>query len=137
MFGEVLGHSEVQLRKKVCATHIAISWDWNCSPNQVRMWLSTHTGSSICPRISFDICCGITRSSYNVRYFKRSILMAKKNKSFLRQTAEQRPLFAPVHSVHMTEKDRPRRKLTPRDVDYNDDSEDYDMYNSEEDEYYD
>lgn len=56
--------------------------------------------------------------------------MAKKNKSFLRQTAEQRPLFAPVHSVYMTEKDRPRRKLTPRDVDYNDDSED-DMYDTE------
>ena len=63
--------------------------------------------------------------------------MAKKNKSFLRQTAEQRPLFAPVHSVHMTEKDRPRRKFTPRDVDYKDDSEDSDMYSSEEDEYYD
>ena len=62
--------------------------------------------------------------------------MAKKNKSFLRQTAEQRPLFAPVHSVHITEKDRPRRKFTSRDVDYNDDSED-DIYNSEEDEYYD
>lgn len=56
--------------------------------------------------------------------------MAKKNKSFLRQTAEQRPLFAPVHSVYMTEKDRPRRKLTPRDVDYNDDLEDNDMYSS-------
>lgn len=63
--------------------------------------------------------------------------MAKKNKSFLRQTAEQRPLFAPVHSVYMTEKDRPRHKLTPRDVDYNDDSEDNYMYSSEEDEYYD
>lgn len=63
--------------------------------------------------------------------------MAKKNKSFLRQTAEQRPLFAPVHSVYMTEKDRPRRKLTPRDVDYNDDSEDYDMYSSDGDECYD
>lgn len=64
--------------------------------------------------------------------------MAKKNKSFLRQTAEQRPLFAPVHSVYMTEKDRPRRKLTPRDVDYNDDLED-DMYDTDtdEDEYYD
>ena len=62
--------------------------------------------------------------------------MAKKNKSFLRQTAEQRPLFAPVHSVHMTEKDRPRRKFTPRDVDYND-SEDSDIYCFEEDEYYD
>lgn len=64
--------------------------------------------------------------------------MAKENKSFLRQTAEQRPLFAPVHSVHMTEKDRPRRKLTPRDVDFDDysDSEN-DIYNSEEDEYYD
>ena len=56
--------------------------------------------------------------------------MAKKNKSFLRQTAKQRPLFAPVHSVYMTEKDRPRRKLTPRDVDYNDDLEDNDMYSS-------
>lgn len=56
--------------------------------------------------------------------------MAKKNKSFLRQTAEQRPLFAPVHSVYMIEKDRPRRKLTPRDVDYNDDLEDNDMYSS-------
>lgn len=63
--------------------------------------------------------------------------MAKKNKSFLRQTAEQRPLFAPVHSVYMTEKDRPRRKLTPRDVDYSDDLEDNDMYSSNEDEYYD
>ena len=63
--------------------------------------------------------------------------MAKKNKSFLRQTAKQRPLFAPVHSVYMTEKDRPRRKLTPRDVDYTDDSEDNDMYSSEEDECYD
>lgn len=62
--------------------------------------------------------------------------MAKKNKSFLRQTAEQRPLFTPVHSVHMTEKDRPRRKFTSRDVDYNVDSEDNDMYSSEEDEYY-
>lgn len=64
--------------------------------------------------------------------------MAKKNKSFLRQTAEQRPLFAPVHSVYMTEKDRPRRKLTPRDVDFDgySDSEN-DIYNSEEDEYYD
>lgn len=62
--------------------------------------------------------------------------MAKKNKSFLRQTAKQRPLFAPVHSVHMTEKDRPRHKLTPRDVDYNDDLED-NIYSSEEDEYYD
>ena len=62
--------------------------------------------------------------------------MAKKNKSFLRQTAKQRPLFAPVHSVYMTEKDRPRRKFTPRDVDYSADSED-DIYNSEEDEYYD
>ena len=64
--------------------------------------------------------------------------MAKKNKSFLRQTAEQRPLFASVHSVHMTEKDRPRHKLTPRDVDFDDysDSEN-DIYNSEEDEYYD
>ena len=62
--------------------------------------------------------------------------MAKKNKSFLRQTAEQRPLFAPVHSVHMTEKDRPRRKFTPRDVDYNDDLEDNDMYSSNGDEYY-
>lgn len=62
--------------------------------------------------------------------------MAKKNKSFLRQTAEQRPLFAPVHSVYMTEKDRPRRKLTPRDVDYNDDLED-DMYDIDEDENYD
>ena len=64
--------------------------------------------------------------------------MAKKNKSFLRQTAEQRPLFAPVHSVYMTEKDRPRRKLTPRDVDYSDDLED-DMYDTDtdEDEYYD
>lgn len=63
--------------------------------------------------------------------------MAKKNKSFLRQTVEQRPLFAPVHSVYMTEKDRPRRKFTPRDVDYNDDSEDSDIYCFEEDEYYD
>ena len=63
--------------------------------------------------------------------------MAKKNKSFLRQTAEQRPLFAPVHSVYMTEKDRPRRKLTPRDVNYNDDLEDNDMYSSNGDEYYD
>lgn len=63
--------------------------------------------------------------------------MAKKNKSFLRQTAEQRPLFAPVHSIHMTEKDRPRHKLTPRDVDYSVDSEDNDMYSSEEDDYYD
>lgn len=63
--------------------------------------------------------------------------MAKKNKSFLRQTAEQRPLFAPVHSVHMTEKDRPRHKLTPRDVDYSTDSEDSDMYDSDGDEYYD
>ena len=63
--------------------------------------------------------------------------MAKKNKSFLRQTAEQRPLFAPVHSVHMTEKDRPRRKFTPRDVDYSADSEDSDIYSSEEDKYYD
>lgn len=62
--------------------------------------------------------------------------MAKKNKSFLRQTAEQRPLFAPVHSVYMTEKDRPRRKLTPRDVDYSVDLED-NIYSSEEDEYYD
>lgn len=62
--------------------------------------------------------------------------MAKKNKSFLRQTAKQRPLFAPVHSVHMTEKDRPRHKLTPRDVDYSVDSED-NIYSSEEDEYYD
>lgn len=62
--------------------------------------------------------------------------MAKKNKSFLKQTAKQRPLFAPVHSVYMTEKDRPRCKLTPRDVDYNDDLED-DMYDIEEDEYYD
>lgn len=63
--------------------------------------------------------------------------MAKKNKSFLRQTAKQRPLFAPVHSVYMTEKDRPRRKLTPRDVDYNDDLEDNDMYSSNGDECYD
>ena len=65
--------------------------------------------------------------------------MTKKNKSFLRQTAEQRPLFAPVHSVHMAEKDRPRRKLTPRDADYSADSEDdmYDMYDIEEYEYYD
>ena len=64
--------------------------------------------------------------------------MAKKNKSFLRQTAEQRPLFAPVHSVHMTEKDRPRRKFTPRDMDYSIGSED-DMYDTDtdEDEYYD
>lgn len=62
--------------------------------------------------------------------------MAKKNKSFLRQTAEQRPLFAPVHSVHMTEKDRPRRKLTPRDVDYEIYSDlDDDMYDIEENEY--
>ena len=56
--------------------------------------------------------------------------MAKKNKSFLRQTAKQHPLFAPVHSVYMTEKDRPRRKLTPRDVDYSIDSED-DIYDTE------
>lgn len=70
--------------------------------------------------------------------FWKEYIMAKKNKSFLRQTAEQRPLFAPVHSVYMTEKDRPRRKLTPRDVDYNDDLED-DMYDTDtdEDEYYD
>lgn len=65
--------------------------------------------------------------------------MAKKNKSFLRQTAEQRPLFAPVHSVYITEKDRPRRKLTPRDVGcevYSDSDPEDDIYNSEEDEYY-
>lgn len=65
--------------------------------------------------------------------------MAKKNKSFLRQTAEQRPLFAPVHSVYITEKDRPRRKLTPRDVGCevcSDSDPEDDIYNSEEDEYY-
>lgn len=64
--------------------------------------------------------------------------MAKKNKSFLKQTAEQRPLFAPFHSVHMTEKDRPRSKFTPRDVDCEVYSDlDDDMYDNEGDEYYD
>lgn len=63
--------------------------------------------------------------------------MAKKNKSFLRQTAEQRPLFASVHSVYMTEKDRPRRNFTSRDVGYEvySDLDNY-IYDTEGDEYY-